>query len=64
VPILFFIKCVYRIPAVVFALLWIGLQIVAQMLTPLHHGGVAYMEHIGGFFAGIILVFFFIDDEK
>ncbi len=40
---------------------WIGLQVVEQMnsLAVQSSGGVAYMAHIGGFAAGVVLVFLF-----
>src|SRR5438874_1248045 len=52
-----------EIPAFVFLLIWIGLQILSQAASqvPARHasGGVAYLAHIGGFAAGMILIFFF-----
>lgn len=51
------------IPAFVFLLLWIGLQILSQAASQVparaHAGGVAYLAHIGGFAAGLALIFFF-----
>ncbi|MEA3187810.1 MAG: hypothetical protein QOD99_1640 [Chthoniobacter sp.] len=51
------------IPAFLFLLLWIGLQILSQMASQVaarqHGGGVAYLAHIGGFAAGLVLIFFF-----
>lgn len=54
------------VPAWVFLLFWIGLQFLYQVVTQVparHHmsesGGVAYMAHIGGFIAGLLLIFFF-----
>lgn len=49
------------LPAYLVLLVWIGLQVVAGLpqLTSIHSGastGVAVWAHIGGFFAGIILI--------
>lgn len=39
---------------------WIALQVIEQMNSPMKGGGgVAYMAHIGGFAAGVVLVFLF-----
>lgn len=55
-----------EIPAWIFLLFWIGLQFLYQVVSQVparHHmsegGGVAYMAHIGGFIAGLLLIFFF-----
>jgi len=52
-----------EIPAWVFLAVWIGVQILSQAASGAagQHtgGGVAYLAHIGGFFAGMILIFFF-----
>jgi membrane associated rhomboid family serine protease len=55
---------IVRLPALVAIGGWIALQFVSAggELAKAHPdtaGGVAYMAHIGGFFAGIILSFFF-----
>jgi membrane associated rhomboid family serine protease len=60
IPIFFFIQLV-RVPAVVFLLIWIGLQTI-QGVASLGmdiSGGVAWWAHIGGFIAGIVLIFLF-----
>jgi membrane associated rhomboid family serine protease len=45
-------------PAVMVLGLWIVLQIVSQVGTPAGEAtGVAYMAHIGGFIAGVVLIF-------
>jgi membrane associated rhomboid family serine protease len=45
-------------PAVIVLGLWIVLQVVSQVGTPAGEAtGVAYMAHIGGFIAGLILIF-------
>jgi membrane associated rhomboid family serine protease len=59
----------YAGPAQLPAILVIGLWIVLQLFSGIgsittstqtaETGGVAYMAHIGGFFAGIVLAFFF-----
>ena len=56
----FFIRIVY-LPAWVLLIFWIGLQLLNQALIPREAsaGGVAYAAHIGGFVAGIALIFLF-----
>jgi membrane associated rhomboid family serine protease len=44
------------VPAFVALGIWIVYQIVLGALAPAGTGGVAYAAHIGGFFAGLILV--------
>jgi membrane associated rhomboid family serine protease len=56
------------LPAYFVLLMWIGLQLLAGLpqVTSLHTGsssGVAVWAHIGGFFAGIVLVKFFENAE-
>jgi membrane associated rhomboid family serine protease len=54
-----------RLPAVVVIGFWIVLQLFSGYATIIEHtaqqqgGGVAYLAHIGGFIAGLILSFFF-----
>jgi len=52
-----------EIPAWIFLLLWIGLQILSQVALTSAHGvqtsGVAYAAHIGGFISGMGLIVFF-----
>jgi membrane associated rhomboid family serine protease len=49
---------VTQMPAVAVLGLWILLQIVSQVGTPAGEAtGVAYMAHIGGFIAGLALIF-------
>ncbi|NJM33958.1 MAG: rhomboid family intramembrane serine protease [Rhodomicrobium sp.] len=56
---------VMQVPAIFAIGLWIVLQLVsgigsiADTTQTSEMGGVAYMAHIGGFFAGVVLVFFF-----
>ncbi|MEQ1860435.1 MAG: rhomboid family intramembrane serine protease [Chthoniobacteraceae bacterium] len=49
------------IPAWVFLFVWIGIQVVSQaaMSGGEGGGGVAYLAHIGGFVAGVVLIFVF-----
>lgn len=69
IPIWIFIRF-FEIPAFVFLLIWIGIQILSQMASavPSRHpgagGGVAYLAHIGGFFAGLLLIFFFKKEHR
>jgi membrane associated rhomboid family serine protease len=44
------------VPAYVAIGIWIVYQIVLGYMTPAGTGGVAYMAHIGGFAAGLVLV--------
>ncbi len=47
---------VTTVPAYVALGLWIGYQILLGFLTSSATGGVAYAAHIGGFFAGLLLI--------
>jgi membrane associated rhomboid family serine protease len=50
-------RMVTQMPAILVLGLWILLQIVSQVGTPAGEAsGVAYMAHIGGFVAGLVLV--------
>lgn len=58
VPIIIFIR-VMAVPAVIFLLIWIGLQVVSQAWAPSGQTtGVAYLAHIGGFVSGLALILF------
>jgi membrane associated rhomboid family serine protease len=61
-PLGFFTRII-PIPAWFFLLFWIGLQAFSQIAEASaggpEHGGVAYLAHIGGFVAGMGLIFFF-----
>ncbi len=61
VPIFIFIQFV-EIPAFVFLILWFLLQFMMGAFSP-GEGGVAWWAHIGGFIAGVVLVFFFKKSE-
>ena len=54
VPVILFIP--FYIPAFVLLILWIGVQVFSAATTGPFGGGVAWWAHIGGFFAGAILV--------
>jgi membrane associated rhomboid family serine protease len=54
------------LPAYLVLLIWIGLQLIAGLpqVTSIHHvtsSGVAVWAHIGGFFAGVLLVKLFVN---
>jgi membrane associated rhomboid family serine protease len=56
------------LPAYFVLLMWIGMQLLAGLpqITSLHtasSSGVAVWAHIGGFFAGILLVKLFVNPE-
>ncbi len=53
-----FVPYVFRLPAVVYTLLWFALQVLqatAALAAP-QAGGIAWWAHIGGFVAGLALV--------
>lgn len=52
----FFISVV-RLPAIVLLGIWILMQLANNMMTPAGEAEVAFMAHIGGFAAGMILIF-------
>ncbi len=59
IPLGFFSRIV-DLPAWVFLLIWMGMQILMQAGSRAGHGGgVAYLAHIGGFVAGMGLIVFF-----
>ena len=60
IPLGFFTRII-DLPAWVFLLIWMGLQVLMQAGTRAGHGGggVAYLAHIGGFVAGLGLIVFF-----
>jgi membrane associated rhomboid family serine protease len=58
VPIII-IPLIFQIPAIAFAAIWFGMQLLQgawETLTPGMGGGIAWWAHIGGFIAGIILL--------
>jgi len=62
---IFIIWTVVSLPAVLVIGFWIVIQLFSQFAAISEHsaqtagGGVAYMAHIGGFFAGVVLTFLF-----
>ncbi|MCJ7551285.1 MAG: rhomboid family intramembrane serine protease, partial [Anaerolineae bacterium] len=53
---------VIQVPALIVIGLWIVLQFfsgIGSIANTAETGGVAYMAHIGGFFAGFVLTFLF-----
>lgn len=58
VPIII-IPLIFQIPAVAFAAIWFGMQLLQgawEILTPGMGGGIAWWAHIGGFIAGIVIL--------
>ncbi len=52
--IIFFIRLVW-LPAYIIIIYWIIIQVISQLGSSAQQGGVAYLAHIGGFAAGIVL---------
>jgi membrane associated rhomboid family serine protease len=50
---------VIPIPAWIMLGYWVFIQLASSAVTPAGGGGVAYAAHIGGFLAGIVLIFLF-----
>jgi membrane associated rhomboid family serine protease len=54
---------IIEVPAFLFLIVWIGFQFLSQAMSQVaarqEGGGVAYLAHIGGFIAGILLIFVF-----
>jgi membrane associated rhomboid family serine protease len=51
-----------RLPAWIFLIIWFGFQFLSQVImtqSQASGGGVAFLAHIGGFVAGMLLIFFF-----
>jgi membrane associated rhomboid family serine protease len=57
VRVLLFFRSVTVMPAFIVLGMWIVLQFISQISVVGEHSGVAYLAHIGGFIAGVILVF-------
>jgi hypothetical protein len=55
IPIFFFFQFV-EIPAFIFLVFWLFLQLFSASFTPTNVGGVAFWAHIGGFVAGLIFI--------
>jgi membrane associated rhomboid family serine protease len=47
---------IVRIPAAFLLVFWLGIQIFGNMAASNVGGGVAFMAHIGGFLAGMVLI--------
>jgi membrane associated rhomboid family serine protease len=47
---------VANVPAFVFLFIWMGLQVLSQAMSGKGGSGVAYLAHIGGFIAGVVLI--------
>ena len=47
-----------HVRAFFFLIFWIGVQVISQFASKVPHdrGGVAYMAHVGGFVAGLLLI--------
>ncbi len=56
--IIFFIRTVW-LPAYVIIIYWVVIQVISQIGSSGQQGGVAYLAHIGGFAAGIVLYFLY-----
>jgi membrane associated rhomboid family serine protease len=58
VPIII-IPLIFTVPAVVFAVVWFGIQVLQgawETLSPSMGGGIAWWAHIGGFVSGLVLL--------
>jgi membrane associated rhomboid family serine protease len=55
--VIFFLITVIDVPAIVLLGLWFALQLLQGVGPAASQGGVAYMAHVGGFIAGMILLF-------
>ena len=58
IPLGFFLQTA-RLPASIVLLLWFALQFLSNLMTKSGSGGVAFRAHIGGFVAGMLLVWVF-----
>ncbi|HTO81670.1 MAG TPA: rhomboid family intramembrane serine protease, partial [Methylomirabilota bacterium] len=54
-----FFSQVMRLPALLVLGFWFVLQFLQGSTAPSGEGGVAYWAHIGGFVAGVLLIFLF-----
>jgi hypothetical protein len=53
---LFFKPHFFYMPTFLFAAVWVGLQLLGVMSSSPEGGGVAWWAHLGGFFAGVIML--------
>ena len=51
-----FVLQTMRVRAGIVLVLWFGLQLLSNLMTPAGEGGVAFRAHIGGFIAGMALI--------
>jgi len=58
IPLGFFMHTM-RLPAGWVLGLWFLLQLLSELMTPPGSAGVAFRAHLGGFVAGLVLIFFF-----
>ena len=56
---IFFLIFFLDVPAVVLLGLWFALQLLQGVGPAATTGGVAYMAHVGGFIAGMVLLYLF-----
>ena len=56
VPLFIWIWRVFEIPAALVLGLWFVMQVINGALAPSSGGGVAWMAHVGGFIAGVMLM--------
>lgn len=56
---IFIILKTFKIPAMIVLGGWFVMQLVSSVMSPGEGGGVAFGAHIGGFIAGMALVYFF-----
>jgi len=58
IPIFFFLQLIY-VPAWVLLGVWFGIQLLQGVLSVGQQSGVAFFAHVGGFVAGLLLVWVF-----
>jgi membrane associated rhomboid family serine protease len=56
-----FFVTTFAMPAIFMLGYWFVLQLVSGLLSPADAGGVAFWAHVGGFVAGMVLIFLFRD---
>lgn len=56
VPLFIWIWRIFEIPAALVLGLWFVMQVINGALAPSSGGGVAWMAHVGGFIAGVMLM--------
>ncbi len=58
-----FYPLLLRLPAMLVLGVWFAIQIGSSLMSNAEEGGVAWFAHIGGFIAGMILIWFFKDNS-